>query len=381
MQIYVYQDFGNVEFAANAPYEADRYETRAANTVGYNIHQTGRWAEVDELYSGAYPIPLPDNVPTGWDGSSGAEGITVQPRYIDEFGWLIVFVNLTGLCQAGFVPTPGAGGHQLGLFMAIGHSGLGRPQDFTRYSNGDELPSLWTLIYNNVPHATDGDGDVDPRYIAIKKPKRPKRGFTCNCPDFKLMEPATGRSPSTQIDREWVSSNAGSGRIGNEQQFCKHIHAVRRHLGLKNEALPGDQDSMANWAQYVKQALHDRLSRHHRSRNRKNSPIREYRKWLERTSRGGMLTKEEKEQVWARRREIYKVRHQRAVERKIRRAYQDRRRRRDVLQNNFMMDDRTRRERIDMLRAPERYKGSYEDYSLAGLIGKGIEGMLKHVPN
>ena len=138
----------------------------------------------------------------------------------------------------------------------------------------------------------------------------PKK-WNCNCPDYSRKEPATGRFASEQGARDWSSSNAGSGRVGNEQQFCKHIHSVRASLNLPANVSAEDWKVMENWKEYVDQALRNRAQ--HRKRKRRkgkggsDAAYKRYQRWLDRTARRGGLSREERKQRDARRKQERKA--------------------------------------------------------------------------
>jgi hypothetical protein len=184
---------------------------------------------------------------------------------------------------------------------------------------------IWGYYFLTTQYVfLDGGSDLDPYPFpgssgpAIDPGPFPGLGgapglkkWMCDCPDFSLKEPATGRFASEQGARDWSSSNAGSGRVGNEQQFCKHIHSVRASLNLPANVSAEDWKVMENWKEYVDQALRNRAQHRKRKRRRgkggSDAAYKRYQRWLDRTARRGGLSREERKQRDARRKQERKA--------------------------------------------------------------------------
>lgn len=131
LQIWVcttYQNDSNLYAGYPAEFpDIGRYEFRFPNST-YNIYAYGCWEGVVEFpFLGGYPIAFPSNVPTGWNGTIGAQGIITQPRYIDPAGWRVANVDYSGLIQAGYIPPNNPSSPGTGIFLAFGHSGMAPP--------------------------------------------------------------------------------------------------------------------------------------------------------------------------------------------------------------------------------------------------------------
>lgn len=137
----------------------------------------------------------------------------------------------------------------------------------------------------NLPPATPPSGQP---ILVVGVPPHSSR-FICNCPDYSRKLSPSGSYRSEMVSRDWSSSNAGSGRVGNEQQPCKHILAVKHYLGIPVDVHPQDWREMEEWKHYVRFKL-KRRKRKHSDDHYTNA----YQRWQRRIERMGYPSAQER---------------------------------------------------------------------------------------